>query len=104
MPNEQHPETEQPTAEDLRARVEEIATEADIDTSDNSESTEELLARVRHELQEEFERISDHYSDLDAELDEIETILADHDGDDGDAAEGLSEGKEADKSSPTTDR
>jgi hypothetical protein len=86
MTTEQHPEAEKLTAEDLRARVEEIAAEADIDTSDNSEPTDELIARVRTALQEELERISDHYSDLDAELDEMETWLSNQDAE-GDPTE-----------------
>jgi hypothetical protein len=76
MPNEQHPKA---TLQSLRERLQVIATENDIDVSVVDEPLDDLLERIRTHLQDQFERVSDNYSDLDAELDEIEGLLADQD-------------------------
>jgi hypothetical protein len=100
MTNVQHPE---PTTDDLRARLHEIAAEAEIDTSDASEPLHELAGRIRLELQEEFERISDHYADRDAELNEIEDIITDREEIEEDEPAADPEAP-ADKPSRTTER
>jgi hypothetical protein len=64
------------TPEDIRSRVEEIAIDAYIDTSDQTEPLDDLIQRVRVGLQEELERMADLFQEFETELDAFEGVLA----------------------------
>jgi septation ring formation regulator EzrA len=66
------------TPDDIRARVEEIAVEAYVDTSDPTEPLDELIQRVRVGIQDEREQMSSLYEDLEAELNGFAKALAQH--------------------------
>jgi hypothetical protein len=63
------------TDDDIRARLETIALEAFVDCSDQSEPLQELIERIRANLQEELVRLSQEFDGLEAELDEFQQIL-----------------------------
>jgi hypothetical protein len=63
------------TDDDIRTRLETIALEAFVDCSDQSESLQELIERIRANLHEELARLSEEFEGLEAELDDFQKIL-----------------------------
>ena len=63
------------TPEDIRTRVEEIAVEAFVDTSDPTEPLAQLIERVRTGIRDEREQMTSLFSELEGELNEFaETV------------------------------
>jgi hypothetical protein len=77
---------EQLTEVEKFERLEQIAAEAGVDTSDPTEPLEELLKRIRVGLQDRLDTLSDRFEEFHVELDEIEAELAEQNDPDVSAA------------------